>query len=372
MTNPPSVWLLLGDRVGDNNQVLRLAEALDWPHEVKNLKYRWPLYRRANILLGARLTSLDREASDPLSPPWPDLVISIGRRSVPVMRWIRKQSGGRTKLVTLGRPRAPLWLFNLVISTPQYRLPDRPNVVHIPVPLHRITDERLEEARRVWVPRLEHLPRPRFAVLVGGRASSYRFDAATAADLGRCASKLAKDSGGSLLVSTSSRTELEAREALFAAIDAPSYLYTWKPGDPENPYFGFLADADAFIVTGESISMLTESLSTGRPVQIYSFPFRRKPYALFKERLNRLPVIRWLLLGLVSLGFMNLPRDHSRVRDFLIEAGLASKLGDPMTEQSVDRLNSLELVVARVRVLFPEAPGPSIPRVQRGRNAKPS
>ena len=39
-----------------------------------------------------------------LQPPWPDLVIGIGRRTVPVARWIQEQSGGRTNLVRLGHP----------------------------------------------------------------------------------------------------------------------------------------------------------------------------------------------------------------------------------------------------------------------------
>ena len=82
MIGPPKVWLLLGDRIGDRGQVLSLAEALGWPYEIKNLQYLWPQYRRPTPYLGARLISLDIENSDKLEPPWPDLIISIGRRGV--------------------------------------------------------------------------------------------------------------------------------------------------------------------------------------------------------------------------------------------------------------------------------------------------
>lgn len=355
MTRSPTVWLLLGDRVGDRNQVLSLAEALGWPYGIKNLKYRYPYYRRPAPYLGARLRSLDIEASDPLEPPWPDLVISIGRRSVPVMRWIRKQSGGRTKLVTLGRPRARPGLFDLVISTPQYRLAQHPRVLHIPTPLHGVTGRRLEEARKTWAPRLAHLPRPHVALLVGGQAAPYTFDAATAHDLGRGASKLVQDAGGSLLVSTSARTGTAARDALFEAIDVPSYRYAWKQDDPENPYFGFLGDADAFIVTGDSVSMLTEALSTGRELQIYSLPRQPTRNALLKEKLNRLPVVRWLTRPLFHFGFLTLPRDPSRIEQTLVESGLASEFGTPLQQGAVNHPDSMDLVVARVRALFPEA-----------------
>lgn len=355
MSNAPTVWLLLGERIGDNNQVLRLAEALGWPYEAKNLKYLWPIYRRPTPYLGKTLKSLDKAASDPLEPPWPDLVISVGRRSVPVMRWIRKQSGGRTKLVTLGRPRARLGLFDLVVSTPQYRLPDRKNVLQIPTPLHRVTEGRLEEAKRNWAPRLDHLPRPHIALLVGGQVAPYRFDEETARELGRRANALAEREGGSLLVSTSFRTGEGPRDALFEEIEVPSRLYAWKRDDPDNPYFGFLADADAFVVTGDSVSMLTEALTTGRPVQIFSLPKRRKAKAKLKNWISRQPVVHWLLDIAVHFGLTSLPRDQERIKKTLRQAGLASELGAPLDREVPPLPDSLGEVVARVRALFPQA-----------------
>ncbi|MEX0923886.1 MAG: mitochondrial fission ELM1 family protein [Rhodovibrionaceae bacterium] len=355
MTKTPTVWLLLGDRVGDNNQVLRLIEALGWPYAEKYLKFISPTYRRSNSLLGARLTSLDQDASDPLQPPWPDLVISIGRRSVPVARWIREQSHGSTKLVVLGRPRARLGLFDLVISTPQYRVRRASNVLQIPTPLHGITEERLKDGKRQWCPRLAQLPRPQIALLVGGQVAPFRFGVAKARELGERANELAKREGGSLLVSTSSRTGEAQREALFGEIDVPSYLYAWRRNDPDNPYFGFLAEADAFVVTGDSVSMMTEALSTGRPVQIFSLPVKRRPYARFKEKLNGIPVLRWFFMCLVEFGIMSLPRDPERIKQALLDADLASELGQPLDRSTPRPPNSLVQVVARVRALFPEA-----------------
>src|SRR5690606_33212554 len=141
--------------------------------------------RLPRVVIGASLLSVDRARSSPLVPPWPDLVISIGHRSAHAARWIRRQSGGRTRLVVLGRPRAPLGLFDLVVTTPQYGLPRRANVIHNLMPLHHVEADRLDEAAAHWSPRLAHLPKPRFALLVGGASSPYRMDAAAAGDLGR-------------------------------------------------------------------------------------------------------------------------------------------------------------------------------------------
>src|SRR5581483_2108548 len=76
-----------------------------------------------------------------------------------------------------------------------------------------------------------------------------------------------------------------------AAIDVPRAFYRWRPADPDNPYFGYLAVADAFIVTGDSMSMLAEACSTGRPVHV--FEFGGGPAAMRGPRSRRLPVRQW-------------------------------------------------------------------------------
>jgi hypothetical protein len=159
------VWVLTGQRAGDNAQAIGIASALGAEMIEKPLV--WSRARLLpNLLLGASLMSIDRHKSARLEPPWPDLVIGVGRRSVPVARWIKEQSVGRTKLVQLGRPRAPLRWFDLVVTTPQYALPRLPNVVEAPLP-------DLDEWRTRW----QHLRRPLTALLMRGSKFPYVLDA---------------------------------------------------------------------------------------------------------------------------------------------------------------------------------------------------
>ena len=39
MGKPPRIWVLLGERRGDNNQLLALAEALQLPFQTRTLEY---------------------------------------------------------------------------------------------------------------------------------------------------------------------------------------------------------------------------------------------------------------------------------------------------------------------------------------------
>ena len=205
---------------------------------------------------------VDRGRSSELAPPWPDLVLASGRENEPLARWIKEQSRGRTRIVQVGRPWGPIAAYDLVVTTPQYRLPARPNVLENTAPLHRVTHERLHTAGRQWSDRLAHLPRPLIAVLVGGNSGPYALTRRSGERLAAAASALAARLGGSLLVTTSSRTPRAAARALEEGLTCPHLLYRWRRGDVENPYFAFLAHADEIIVTADSMSMVTEALAT--------------------------------------------------------------------------------------------------------------
>lgn len=343
---PPTLWLLLGNRAGDNAQVTGLGEALGWPSLVKQLRFNaW--HHNRNLFLGASSRTVDQRRSDRLGPPWPDLVIAAGRRSAPVARWIRRRSGGRTKLVHIGRPWAPLRWFDLVITTPQYGVPWRPNVLINAAPLHAVTPERMAAAARQWDSRLKALPRPWIALMIGGPTHPYRFEPTHAAALAAQAVAMARERGGSLLVTTSGRSPAFAGKVLETTLaDVPHHLFLWGEAGPENPYFAYLAQADEFIVTGDSVSMLTEATATGRPVAIYR-PERRP--TVINPQTARIPPLPWL----IDLGLVPHPRDIGAFCDRLVATGRAYNLGDTRpTRTAAPAPEDMMRAVERVRALF--------------------
>ncbi|WP_145139395.1 mitochondrial fission ELM1 family protein [Pseudomonas duriflava] len=303
----PTVWVLLGKHAGDNAQLVSIAESLGWPYECKSITFK-PLDYIPQALQQRRLA----HAAQGLKTPWPDLVLSSGRRTAPVAQWIRQQSNGKVKLVVIGRPRTPLAHFDLVLTTPQYSLPLRENTVDLPVPfITKGTVERRE--LDAWQKRFAHLPRPWVALLVGGSSAPYVLDTEAAGTLGRQASEAVSARGGSLLVSTSPRTGQSATESLLAAIEAPAWQYRFGVSD-ENPYQALLALADAFIVTGESVSMLTEAALTGKPVAVFPLPVRRHAKARLHHALER-------KLGIIdrAAGSRGTPRQQNKVGRFYDE-----------------------------------------------------
>ena len=365
---PPKVWALLGHRAGDRAQLLALAEALGWPYEVKELQYTGRHYL-PNLLQKVTTMSLEPASAAQLLAPWPDIVLDCGKRSVPIARWIKKQSGGRTRLIHLGRPWGRFDWFDLIVTTPQYRIPPRANVLINAIPMNRLAQPVLDEAAGKWRERFAALPRPWIGLVVGGRSPPYEFDGQTARRLAEMACAMVRKTGGSLLVTTSPRTGQAEADALAAAIDVPAFIHRWAADNPENPYAAILGLADELIVTGESASMLAEACSTAKPVAIFDLP--RRPGLLTRaiDAIERLAAghggrasyrgtpqqqdrLARLHDRLIERGWFMPLRDFAAYQETLIGRGWAYRLGDPQGALPRAPQQDMDRTVARIRRLL--------------------
>ncbi|SDG19984.1 hypothetical protein SAMN05216241_106181 [Limimonas halophila] len=322
----PHAVLLQEGRRGDDAQLQALADALGWPHT--RVRVRRSLVRVALDRLTASLgLPGDREAVARVGPPWPDAVFVIGGRSIGLARHVRRRSGGRTRIVALGRPWAPLDQPDLVITTPQYKLPADANVVHNHLPLNTLDPARLAAGAAAWRPRVADLPGPCVTVLLGGNSSTHVFDAATARRLAALASERAGELGGSVLACGSPRTPAAAVEAFAAALTVPNRVIPWRPDAADNPLAGFVALGERLLVTGESASMVAETLRTGKPVETVELPLRRRAAVVTKhlphviERLGLGRPCAGLSAALTRRGLWVPPRDLGRVHEALAAAG---------------------------------------------------
>ncbi len=349
-SSAPLVWILTGDKGGDNAQMRVLAATAGFRGVEVPLEYNG-LSARANIRLGATTRTLTEQARARLQPPWPDLVLSSGGRSVPIARWIRKQSGGRTKLAHVGRPWGRLAWFDLVFAMPQYGLPSRRNVFHARMPFNRPTPEALAAATARWRARFDLYPRPWIGLVVGGRSAPYVLDAPAATKIGKIVRKRARREGGSVLAITSRRTSPAAVQALFEALGDTGFKYAWRPDDPDNPYLAILALADELVVTGDSASMLAEAISMQKPVSIAPLPTRigrrRRRVHLMKGILPR-RVFDWI----VDLGLFTSVRDVTRLHRRLVREGLAVLLPAPPVSPPANLSDDLSMAASRLRSLI--------------------
>ncbi len=195
-----------------------------------------------------------------LGPPWPDIWIAAGRATLPLSSRVRRWSGGRTFVVQTQDPRTWLAPFDLVIPPAHDGLDDA-NVFPILGAPNRLTPERLADSGAY-----DAYPRPHVAVIVGGRSRAFDLPAAHARELAERIAAAVRAAHGSVLVSFTRRTPPDARAAMTEVFrDLPGEIWD-ETGD--NPYFGYLAAADAILVTEESANLATDAAATGKPVYV--------------------------------------------------------------------------------------------------------
>ena len=352
----PLVWLLIGDKPGDNAQARVLVDALGLPYETRQVfpKPEWVLGKPK---FEAGLEHLDLARSAPLTPPWPDLVVTVGRRPSAAALWVQDQSGGRTRIVLLGRPKRWAERFALIVAPRQFKIPPRDNLVQLDLPLLRADPGAVAAAGEAWRSRLAALPRPLTALFVGGETKPFRFDAAVARDLLARLERSRAADGGSLYVTTSRRTRPEVVAELEARLPEGARLFRWSADAPaDNPYLGLLAHADRFVVTADSVSMLIEVASLGRPLAIFPLPLGRGLADRCRAAMVGLGLPTPLAHLLHRLGIAGYGRDLGEISQVLFERGLAVPLGQPFRSSGAPLQDELAPVVARIRDLLARPP----------------
>jgi hypothetical protein len=331
--------------LGDRQQMEKLAAALGWPATVKQLVFRPP-----NAPFLARWL-LDRNASDSLDAPWPDLVLCGEARTSVIARDLKQRSGGRVRIVCLGRPAGDPAQFDLVLTTAQYRLPKAANIVELALPL--VVDAPVPSADG-----LPDLARPVTTVLVGGTAVPERLDDVAASSLARDLMAQQQKTGGTLLVVTSPRTGAEAGAALARAIPSPHIVHLWRKGE-DNPYRRFLALADEVVVTSDSVSMVADALAAGKKVSVYRLPRRATLKDAVVEKLfarvhGDTPCPVWLKPAkwLLDAGVIEVRADRPRLFDRLVREGRLGWFGEARVETRFAAPDELDVVLPRIKALF--------------------
>lgn len=236
---------------------------------------------------------MPRQPGGALSAPYPDILISSARETIAYARTLKRASRGKTFSVFLGDPRFFRSSFDLIWA-PEHDQLTGANVISTLTAPHPHSAAARAKLHQQPDPRLRNLAAPRVALLIGGPNSRFAFEKDEQSKLVAAARSII-DQGASLMVSPSRRTPegliAQMQEALSPIMrDDPSRVFLWTSGP--NPYPQMLAMADRFLVTSDSVNMIGEALSTGKPVYMVKLPgnpgkFQHYYDALIEKQLVR-------------------------------------------------------------------------------------
>jgi mitochondrial fission protein ELM1 len=312
----PVTWVLHDGKAGMVSQALGLAEATGFSYVEKRLVVGFPWTSLPPGLWLLPLIAV-RTAEGALSPPWPDLVIGCGRSAAMPALAIRRASGGRTLAVQIQDPRVGRDEFDLIVVPEHDRLRG-PQVIVTRGAVHRVTGVRLA-AECVRFPALAALPRPILSVLIGGTNKAYRLTRRRLGEIADTIAGVLRSDGGSALVTPSRRTGAAGVELLRNRLRSHSAAI-WD-GSGENPYFAYLGLADAFLVTADSVSMISEAAATGKPVHILDLDGGNAKFAQFHAAMEAAGITR-PFAGRIESWSYPIPDDTARTGAALRELAL--------------------------------------------------
>jgi len=305
-TTAPSVWVLHDGKPGMASQALGLAEAAGFAFSEKQLAVRRPWAWLPPLLWLAPLDAA-LYSGLPLAPPWPDLVIGCGRNTVRPALAIRRAGDGRTLAVQVQDPRVGRSEFDMLFIPEHDRLRG-PRIVLTSGAIHRVTAPLLAAERRQF-PALEALARPILGVLIGGSNRAYRLDLRRLGEIAGMIAAVLRRTGGSAVVTPSRRTGARGLAVLRERLAGlPAEI--WE-GAGDNPYYAYLAVADALLVTADSVSMVSEAAATGKPVHIIGLDGGDAKFARFHETMQKAGITR-PFAGEIECWSYTPPDDNAR------------------------------------------------------------
>ena len=299
-----SCWVISEGMAGTENQCIAVAEQLDVDYETKRITLRQP-WKSFSPFIGMERGSSFYPA---LNPPWPDLVLASGRKSIAASRFIKRMSEGKSYVVQIQDPRIDPAQFDLV-AVPHHDPTRGDNVVVTDASPNRVARSRLKKGLAAF-PQFEIMSSPRVAVLIGGSSKAYTMNE-------RVTNRLASQLRGldAQLMVTSSRRTGAKNEAILRRALPNAYFYD---GEGPNPYFGMLAAADFILVTADSASMLSDACTTGKPVYMIELEGGHPRIDALHKHLQDLGVLRLFEGNLEQFSYEPL-NDAKKIADAIRE-----------------------------------------------------
>ncbi len=344
MKTQKTVWVVSDGKPGHFNQSRGVLLALERLFEIRaewvEVRLRSGLWRKPLTALlnrtrsplpGAVLTMSYAIESFPDSPP--DLIVVAGGRAVFAAILLARHHNAGVLYCGSLRGLDPRHFTAAMTLERQANHPANLVLEVPPTLVDRHELDRRGTALRSALAAIEPPPSTTlWSVLIGGDGAGYAYASAQWLELGNALSALANRHGARLLITTSRRTGATAERALRDAID-PACIAdaVWYSDAPRAITQNYLGAADVVFATIDSMSMIMETVSAGRPLFAIEPPDGR-PDSRYADaitrladagRLQRIAIHQLAALSVRTEGFRLLTDDPADV----LAARMAPRLG---------------------------------------------
>jgi mitochondrial fission protein ELM1 len=280
------IFVLSDGRPGNDSQTIGLAkkisEKTEFPYKIINISFDFLL---PNFLRKASLIGVSPDIKKKLREikTFPKLIISAGRRLSPIALYLKKKSGGISKVIQIMNPELSFDKFDFVIL-PKHDFckhssfqatKNNSKIIQIIGSLNQINQCSTEKEAKKFSSKFAKITKIKIVVFIGGDTKNTKFNTDSALILADRLAEVAKKNNAILLISNSRRTSDKLTNTIKSRLKENEcefeffYYKDFAGSDDNNPYFALIFYADFFVITGDSVSMISECCSTGKQVFIF-------------------------------------------------------------------------------------------------------
>lgn len=266
------IWILADDRPGTFLQSIGLANELGVEYKIIKLSYNF-LSSLPNFLLPSSILQLKKESQENIKKLQylPSIIISAGRKSAPIALYFKNKSQNKSKIIQIMNPDLNFKKFDFVILPKHDKASNSrfPNLISTIGSLTKTNEETIKTEKNKFAAEFGNISKIKIALLIGGSSNKTKFTIDSAKKLAKLASNIAKNMNAILLVLNSRRTEDEISETIKSNLDCDFKFFDFKETADKNPYLAVIGYSDFGIISGDSVSMISEYASLGKPLYIF-------------------------------------------------------------------------------------------------------
>lgn len=240
-----------------------------------------------------------------------DVIISAGRRSVV---WAIKLKLAKPVFrIHIMDPGFPYRKFFNLIITPHHDNLSGKNIVGT---VGSLVNPFENIVLRDDLTRYINPQRKTVVVAIGGPTKFYKFDKQSLYAVKDNLEKAFSGKTDNILMTFSRRTDPYTR-LIMREWAQDHQAYVWDESEP-NPYSHFLSQADCFVVTQDSIAMISDACYTGKPVYVFRLQGAHKKFDIFTSELLRTGRMRWFDGKCESWSYEPL-RELNRIQPYVLK-----------------------------------------------------
>ena len=286
-----SCWIISDNLIGHENQSISLAAKLQLRYKIKKTRKKNFFKRNLSILFPSILINKN------IYPPYPKVIISCGKNTAYTSYLLKKKLKNKILSIFIQKPPINLKNFDIVIA-PKHDKCIGKNVITTNGALTKISQNYIKKIKKIKkIPTI--LKKKFIVVLFGGNSRHHKI---TSNILKEITDKLMITStkyNYKILIFFSRRTGKYNENYLRTNLIHKNFIFI-SPKSKKINYLQALCWAKIIIVSSDSVSMVSDACSTGKPVYIINIPSKSKKFGLFIKNLINLKLIKFFN-GTISL-----------------------------------------------------------------------